>query len=108
MKTTRFSVLALGAVLALVAPAAASATPAPAPTSSVGTSTTAESADQQARGRLNDLATTRTQAQSQEVLDSNQPAEVLHDVGTGTYLAAYTTGPAVPPLFLDPFTAPTA
>ncbi|MFC4905098.1 hypothetical protein [Kocuria oceani] len=106
MKTIRLPVLALGAVLALAAPAAASATPAPAPTSSVGTSTPAESADQQARDRLNELATTQTQAQIQEILDSDQPAEVLYDVEAEKYLAAYTTGPAVPELSLDPFTAP--
>ncbi|WP_426120711.1 hypothetical protein [Kocuria sp. LHG3120] len=106
MKTTRLPVLSLGAVLALAAPAAASATPALAPTSSVGTSTTAKAADQQARDRLNELATTQTQAQIQGVLDSGQSAEVLYDVETGTYLAAYITGPAVPELSLDPFTAP--
>ena len=85
MKTTRLPVLSLGAVLALAAPAAASATPALAPTSSVGTSTTAKAADQQARDRLNELATTQTQAQIQGVLDSGQSAEVLYDVETGTY-----------------------
>lgn len=102
MKTTRFPVLALGAVLALVAPAAASATP----TSSVGASTPAESADQQARDRLNELAAIQTQAQIEEILDSDQPAEVLYDVEAEKYLAAYTTGPTVPELSLDPFTTP--
>ena len=81
------------------------ATPAPAPTSSVDPSTSVESAVQQPRDRLNELATTQTQAQIQEVLDSGRSAEVLYDVEAGTYLAAYTTGPAVPQLSLDPFTA---
>ena len=106
MKTTRFLILALGAVLALAMPVVASATPVPAPMSSVGTSIPAESADQQARDRLNELGTTQTQAQIREILDSGQSAEVLYDVDSAKYLAAYATGPAIPEFSLNPFIAP--